>query len=531
MKNSISIFLLLLCFALLFQNCGESGMRMSYKHAKIPNDVNFVITFNLKSMTTKSRSWREAFNRDFLEQMDVDAVEILDMQAMFDKVLNAGLDLQNKAYFFGKFSKSDIDSYFGFSFLLEDEKQFEEALSQMKNATPIKTDKELKYTYRNKAFLGWKGVTALYLSSDVNLPEAKLLELFKKMMNTPANQSLETKNKEFATLDARLFDFGFWIDQQNINKMNADLDDIAQTSPVLRELSRVSNYTTGGITFENGQMLLETTANLNKDLSKKYEQILKEGIQEKILSQIPIQKPSILFGLGLGMKDLYDLLKEDPNFREGDYALKDVNLTSKELFDMLGGDIVWAFEDLHLDVFVRNPKPEFVLALSINNRKILNKVLDKATQLKTLDDRGGGLYVIEQGLPTPIYLLDKNNTLYFTMTEPLKEAITKNKNLLDEKHIKSASGNSFIVYLDVQDLYRQIPKEWKEGNAEVKSFEEDILPELEEIIINTSAFRNYTATGKMTVTFKSKDKNALVLLTDIIKKYNQSNKRVSSLVK
>ncbi|MDX2302211.1 MAG: hypothetical protein NW226_05390 [Microscillaceae bacterium] len=509
-------------FLLFLVSCGGGG-GISSQHVQVPKDVAFVVSMDFNKLTSKAQNWQDVLDQDLLDNFQINAREA---QAVLKKILQAGIDYQQKAYLFGSLSKEENDDILGFSFLLSDPGKFEKAMTESKKKPEIKKLGELKYIIGNENIIGWKGKTALFLGLEQDMPEAQLLEKFNKIFNTEAANSLSTSSREFTQIDGAGYDFAFWVDQQKINALNPEMEYLEEESPVFSQLSKMNLFTTGGLSFEKGNMSIQISSHLDKNLSQQYETLLKNGINDKTIKNIPIDTPSLMLGFSLNMKTLYDLFKNESYIREGDEEFnKEFGLSMREVFEIFDGDCLLITQDIKTQTLIQNPEPEFVLSLGIANKKNLDKILSEYVKQNNLDQRPD--FYIMKGLPNPIYLFENNKTLYMTMSEKYKNDILKDKGSMGSKFAQIASDKSVLLFLNIKDLMKQIPSALTEGSSELVFFREAIAPQLEDVVMDSSPVKNHIANSKVVFNFVDKNQNALMILANIFKKMSKENKELS----
>jgi hypothetical protein len=514
-KNLLWVFVLsVLC---LIQACGGGGAKkggISAAHVKIPADVSFVVSIDVKAMKAKVKDLRNVFDEESMKSS-----EMSEEDRKIALQIVESLDDEHKVYIFGKTAKDKKGNYVAVSFLLKDPKKFEEAFSKMKKAPQIKTEGKIKLGVKDEGAIGWEDKKGLFMFTD-NGEGNQLGETFKKIFT--GTETL--KNDDFAEMEGAGYDIGGWMDFQKVMEVSADTgyEEMMAATPFAKDAAKLVQAFTIGAKFENGQMVIESNAHLNKDVSGKFEKMMLEGIHDKILKSIPISAPSAMLGYSLGMSALYDYLKDDKNFTEGlEMQLSNYDMKPKDIFDMLDGDIVLATGDLKLDKVIGGEvAPELTLAVGINQKDKLNKLMKGLVKSGALTDRGNGLYVSPVYGDIKAFVLEKNNVLYVTMTEGFKDAILKGKGGMDGEHNALAKNNSSVLYLDLKKIYSQLPANYTES---VDGFEY-IKAELKEILISSETIKNHKIGGKFILRLQTKDKNALLALAEMTKKINKAQK-------
>jgi hypothetical protein len=515
-----SLYALSLIF--LLSTCQGGGSTISSNHVQIPADASFVGSINLKNLNNKAKEWKEVWDKDFLRNLDTDNREF---NKFAYELLHSGLDLEQKAYLFGKIEKEPANNYYALSFLLKNPADFEKALASNEHKPTIKTNGDLKYATFKEAMVVWKNSTGLVISYQEAeaSSENKLLAQAQKLFALKTAESLTAKNQVFRELEIGNKDFGMWFNIAHLTSLSGEVEGFRSFNKATNDMVNMLEYGTFSLNFENGQIVSESITHLNKDLSQKYKAILKDGIHEKIIKGIPIPAPSLMVGFGLGMKGMYEVMKDDETIKSYESTAQNMGLTTQEYFELFSGDFMLATRSFDLMNIMSNPDPEYVLAIGIANKKNLSKLIKNIQKEANgmLDDRGD-FYLIEAG-NYKIFLVEKNDALYITSTESFKNDLTTGKNPMASKYSSIAKGNSFAMFFNFPELFKQIPED-NLDSPEGKAFEQYVKPELESFDAVAGTIRNSEVKGKSILKLKNKSKNSLAIWLNMTKKMAEAEK-------
>ena len=271
---------------------------------------------------------------------------------------------------------------------------------------------------------------------------------------------------------------------------------------------------------------MDANTTMDKELVKKFGDLLKDGIHEKVLKNIPFKEPSAIFGLGLGMKGWYNLIKDDPSMKDSGNATESFGLTMQETFEMLSGDFILATRELNIkNVMSNDYTTEFALVIGIANQKNFDKFLQS-----TLEQSGGlmkkrdNYYQISYD-KYDLFMIPKNEALYVTMTESFKDDVLAGKALLDGKYRKMGSGNSSLFYADLADIFKQMPEELWSEEKDGKAFKEIVAPAFQDFEVISGTIKNGEIGGKAILRLTDKSKNSLANILEISKKMAKATKR------
>ncbi len=514
-----------LAFLWLMASCGGGG-GVSSKHVKIPQDVTMAVSVDMKSISSKAENWKEIFEQDLLDNLDEDTDKL---QEAFGKALASDVNFDQKAYFFFSYTPEGKENYFGASFLLNDPAKFEQDLTEGEVKYEIKTDGDLKYVLlEDEGLMGWKGETALIYSMEGGVEEAKLKEGFDRIFATEASNSLSANSSEFKNIDGGGHDVAVWWDQKKLNQISSDFEDMKESSPALAKIYQAYRVGTIGLDFNKGEVLVKSVSHLDKNHSQELKGLIKSGMNEGMIGSFPTKVPSAMLGLALNMQAIYDLVKEEPSIKDAENDVqRDLGMSMQELFDTFNGDYFVATQDLKMEQIIRNPQPEFVLAIGINNKENIDKIMQKGVDAGAFR-KTGDLYTVSAGLPSELYMIEKNDVLYATMSEAYKDDLMQGNGKLDSKYVKIASDKSAVFYLSIQEIVRQIPNEFM-SSTEAKVFKNEVAPQLDAMITSSGSISGEKLEGEMKVTFTDKSKNSLALIGEMIKKMEGADEPVSQL--
>ena len=199
----LSVLLLLGVFA-----CSQKKGELSL----IPQDSDFVVAVNMKSMALKSLSMKQLLSLDFLlKKKEAPA------STLIDRLQNSGVDFLSTAYCFGYLAASGPeteeevhqvrDNEVTYLLPLQDAEQFEAFLKAEKGR--MEGEQEgLKFFARDSLIVAWNASTA-YVTARAD----QSIEVLKKKLldvnNLPAKKSLAENNDYFNTLKDKSYDMLF----------------------------------------------------------------------------------------------------------------------------------------------------------------------------------------------------------------------------------------------------------------------------------------------------------------------------------
>ncbi|TAG86771.1 MAG: hypothetical protein EAZ20_12080 [Bacteroidetes bacterium] len=570
--KKLQLPLILLAISLLTFACGKKG-ESSINHVQIPDDMHFVVSINTKSLQTKSKDISKIFEKDFLSSMDINIPEYLgedeetnetpskstntdmskeskeseiiikkrskstdkkvsddskETQKAVETLLKSGLDLKEKVYVFGKMSEKTEEQEVGISFVIKDAKLMESSISKIlkkelivkeeggiKFATPKKENKEKKIT------IAWKGKTGLIFAAN----KKDVIKIGKDIFALKSEKSIFTKYKEVSEMEAKNNDIAFWIDYKQINKISKKVnDDVLKdiyNLPAMDKLGEVTTSLTAFMSFENGEAKLESEVFLDPSKSKIYENMLKQGITQSIVKNIPIQAPQIMIGFNIALKPLYELFKDSKPMKEvEENTKKTTGLSNAEFIDMLTGDLLIAFKNLKVgEAIGGKPDPEAVVVLGVAKKDLFEKMMKNGEAYKDFK-KEKDYYVYSPTQDVSIYLILKDNGLYGVGSKSLRDAILQGKGKLDGEHLAMTKNNSSLMYMDFK-FFEQL-----KGILGENLVLNLVTTEFKTLTMENPAVKNHKISSKMSLKFSNTKDNSLYVLLNMFKKVAEEENKI-----
>ncbi|MBT6957102.1 MAG: DUF4836 family protein [Opitutae bacterium] len=303
---------------------------------------------------------------------------------------------------------------------------------------------------------------------------------------------------------------------------NEELDSFLKMveSPALKKY--MDTKITAGINFGKGSINASTRYFMD---NKAYTDMLGDGVSPKLLNALP-SKPTFLMGSSLNMKAARKSISEIylPFIREAmededfgmDNPLPIVGASINELMAIPGGDFV-----LYLRDVVKAPGPlpmpqaEFIVGMSLNNRGMFDKILDKLTTPKDPKEKKMN---IEQTLGfLGISMVRKDDAIFLCHTKFVREVQSgKSLDPIEKKHRDKLASSTAHYFLDFPRLAKLaetwVPPKQKDQDGMKQVL--DFLKSMDHMEMN----QQKDMTSTMTLSFKDKEQNSLRTFGEFIKK-------------
>ncbi|WP_045114922.1 hypothetical protein [Microscilla marina] len=512
----IRTLLVMLAVGTMLVACGKKN-KQAVSKVHIPKTASIAAVIDLKQISEKAPNWRDVFKADFLQKLDVDidSKQVAGLQQLVERVISSIDQDEKLSVFNGQVSKDRNKNHFALTFVIADVAAFEKALTTDKGITIVK-NKDSKHVFLdNKTILSWKEGSGLLVGYEFKAANRnkELVSKVAELRKTTAADALDNNNQKFKALLGENHDIAIWANQQETRNFSPSVEMYSKLSPTIANLINATKYGTSYIDFLEGKIVMNGKTMFDGKATEKYQTVL--GISnENVIKSLPIKDPLLLMSLSISMKDIRKIMEEENAYDKFDAealkTLQELDLTVKDVAEMLSGDLVAAVEDLELNN-LQKASAKLVLGIGLNNRKVLEKLLSKYTEMGLLQKQDNIYRPVIPLLGFDPQIIVTDDAVFLTATEEFKEAITSAKATnLNEEMLKKTKESNFMLFLRPSEILRKIPKE----NFSDELLEE-LLPKIESVIVNTLPAKKEVLEGNVTVYFKDKKTNALQQLLSL----------------
>lgn len=503
--------------ALLALLTGACNSKKAPEHAKlIPKEYPIVVKLDAKQLTSKTISLDKLASKENLQKMGASEKDAENASKNIKKFLDSGVDFLNNFYLFFNADKSEA---MGLTFALDNESKFSKFIqndalwteaNQTKKPT-FKQEGDIKFAiFQDKDnIIAWKGKTAVLLSK----PNNSTAEL-KKLFEMKESEML-VSNENFKDFLSKKYDASIWMD---IEKLSALGDNQAALAMNVAGFDNKNTYTTLGFTFDKGKVLVDTDYTGNENIAKFYEKISNSNIRSELAKNIPIADPTTGFSFSMNWEGVLNFLKERGLENELNKNLKELGLTSKDL-EVLTGDALGASQKIDFNATSGKIPVDFVIALGIKNKKSFEDLIGKINQQGNLLKKEGDVYTALMGLG---YLIVKDQAVYITLNENLKEGIKAGKGQLKGTLKDNAEKYASVIYFGKGffDAFTSSETYKKEaGSLTGQNFP------FENILLTIEKVKNKQIHSQFTVNMTDKNTNSLLTLIEFSKKISEEQEK------
>lgn len=477
-------------------------------HSKyIPKDVSFVVCLNLKEMTEGGADWQEIFMKMIPVNRKI-------------KLENSGINFTNKAYIFSDYNSENVkEAYYAITFSLEDEGKFDQFLrSYLVKRMNIGSFAGMHYTVlENNSILGWVNKVAILVMKNENVSEEVLKDRLVKLRDLPEEQALKENNSQFKKLRiSDKYDIATWTNLKSYDNL---VKKSLRKIPVPINIDLTNNYLTTEIDFKAGQVLVNSKFyNLNKSFED-YRDMVKYGVSKELILSLSTDAPVGLLGLGLNMEGIKDAFHNVGGDLLTNQTFSLTGVKPDNIIDMLSGDLLGVLKDIKKINEEGEVHYEYALGVGIQNKEVLEQILNKFLKDKVVIKRKDGYYWKNM----EVFLLEKNDILYITPSEQVMNKISQKDIVQTTIEIDEITNQScFFLRADVRDQNRKkIPGFLFKGNKKWEGYIKYAAIPIETVSINTLPLQDNISDTEIVFSLKEKDKNALKVLMRVIKKQNK----------
>jgi len=483
-------YLATLAFTLGFQACNSGSASSSKVEILIPKDAQFVLAIKFDKLSKKASNWKEFINNK--KNLKEAEKNLAGQGIVMDILGSESIDEEGAAYLFGALEGET--GYASLVVLLKDEAKFEKAITEGKEKFEVKDKDGWKYAYKKGSIIAWKDTYAVLVFGDKG--EEDLLKQAQGIKDTKKTESL-SNTASYQTLDEGDYEAFVWMNQNEITQSQS-FQALApfllgESAPYVNIFGELSDFTSLGISFQKGKMLIDAKVNFNDQLDEKYMAALKPKLDTKGFSKIPVSKPVMLGGMSVDMNVLYDLMNTQGLLEDIPEELE--GMTAKEIFGLATGNVLFAASSA-------GDKADVILALEIANQKDFEKVVDIAAK-KNNYQKKGDYYVMDDG-----FLIIKEGMAFIATTEKSRDAVLKGGASVPASYTKELGAASLSFFMDAQAVIKENRSEIDNAELAEKSFES---------ISAALTFKDKVLDLKLIFNMKEKGKNALEVIIELSK--------------
>lgn len=470
----------------------------------IPNDVFYASRMNALRGTYQIQEWKQVLKKE----LDIDLTSDSIPKPL---AITSGLG-SGKSFIFGNILQNE-QNYTAVSVLLFSKKRFDKFLKRINPNLRLETFQEYTFTLRNRSMLAWNKKHILYINSPHAENENQLRELFRRLVTLKKNEMLVETRENFRNAIKNDRDLSTWI---NIPK----LAEIPKIKEWVENINLKDNHLNIQANFDDGSVSIFTQYFTNPKLFEDYKVLLSGSVNKTLLSNLPLQKPAMMVGIGIKPEGLKQFLKDVKLTKKAENLISSVTLTFEQFITMFSGDMVVALKDIqsleHLlppdSIREARHTSDMVMGIGIKNKAIYDVFRKNLLESGALEDKQDHAMFFGE-----FYVLERDSMVYFTKNEAVKDDFIKNIKLGNPKLLEYVSDNWFFLHADEQIAMKAL-----EGNSLFKEAARNLLKK-EELKLETATIqiankrKNEKGNAEALLLLKNSTANSLMAMIEILK--------------
>ncbi len=444
--------------ALFLYSCGDKPA----EHVKnIPGDADMVFAINIGEIKSKTTDLDKVF--EFLSG---------DLDEDTKKIMESGVDLSGIAYAFVDVNTEagkNTENYIAAIFQLSDPGKFantmkEEGYGIEEGATSyaVKDDEP-------HVLLGWnEALAVLYIKEGATTDEIK--PLLDGVLAGGAENALYNTNANFKEVIAKKADLNIWADYGNLMESAEE----GMNSPEIEELTNIvdlsDSYYGVQVNFEKGEIVADAEFYGNDSYNEKFGNIVKDGTDSGVLSEVPGAESIGLLSLALNVDAVVTLVDALGAKEQLNGALMMAGMKAEDLPKTLNGDIILSVLRMEEPANMM-PDGDLALVIGLNDKTKIENLLTQATGMGAVQEEDD--HYVVAAAPVPVHLYLKDNALIAVGFQEFAQKYKDGSagNLGGEgKEVSAKSGIG--LFLDFSKLPEFIKEEMdKDGGAAIKEMQ------------------------------------------------------------
>ncbi len=472
-------------------------VKVSNTSLHIPSDVFFAARANILRATYQVPNWKDILRQEF--SIDVES----------DSTSKTNFLASGKAYIFGNMTQGE-QNYIAFALSIYNKNKLEDFITTLNPDLTIHHYKHFTYLVKNKSLLAWSKNTLILLDAPQTANEAHLEAHFHKIADVKKQDALISTNENFRQVLRNDYDVSLWINNEELRH-----------SPLLANFARNTSLANSYIhlqsKFDEGVIATETQFFVNEALEKNYGEIFTRELNQRLLSNLPIQKPVALVGVSVNPDQMFRVLIDFNLIAKANNLATSTTFTLPHFLKMLSGDVVFALKDIpQEDSLKGTPKnkkaiSDYVLGVGLRSRPAFDQLVAVMEKTGMLTNQGKYYHFFNE-----IYVMPSDTLVYFTKNPQIKDDFLKGLVLNQPALLEKAKDNFFMVYAN-----EAIAQKTVKGKTMVKEIARNLLGnenlQLNEAHITLSTVGSKKEGGKALILLKDEMENSLLAMLEVLK--------------
>lgn len=491
----------------------------------IPDKAAGVGIIDFNRISSKAITWEELFSMESVERLLKDEEE-----SNFQKLIQSGVDLNNRMYVFGVPEQEEQDAYSCLVFAVKDPKAIENTLKEEDESWNFEDGEEgIRICTREGNSNGMMGLSdktgIMVFSNDGKVDEALLNNLY-NLNSSKALVNADTTFQEVAEKDA---DILAWINNKKVGDVLSDFS----PSTYLGGSDLPKSQTTFVTNFKKGEMTIDTKVISNTDSIGPYQRMYQGSINQDILNNLNTESPLFLTSMAFDMDEVMKILEQEDLFKKGNSLMQRQipgDLTAKEVVKSVRGDIAGSFKSLTNQTIkryseykedtmeIKRKMGRFKTLLGLKKPDVIESMLNNVSK------EYGMIEKIEKGeykAGPYVGISVSNNLLAIKGPANRLDKMADNKEKSLPKDLKQMIENNALLYHlnfnAIGDNIKQLLMTFIGEKEAIESFP------VESITQTTNNNLSKITKSQTKVKFNNKDQNCLITIKDYLSSLSESS--------
>lgn len=543
MNRTFPLLSLALIFLLAFSACKQMPDHARY----IPKDAVAVVGINTKELGKKV-AWSMIAGSELLDELAKD-----DKKGLVRDLEQAGVEGRSTTYLYFSPDKRYGSKYKMVALIpLADAGKWEAYLKQKSPEATIKAgDKRSEASLNDMMYASWSK-DLLMISSVISNETASMHYEYADSTNTvvidsysvssytpdptamtaemEANFALKKENalvsdNRFTRLEKAGHDITFWVNYDRLMGEVSKNNGMGMMGGFSDKLWKNSAMT-AGLDFEQGRIAGDIEYFVPDKMKEVYKEMGNGKVDQKMLERLPGQNLNMVMGYSMSPKGLKMMLEKMGVMGLVNLGLSSMGVSADQILEGFSGDIVLSLNGTgQTQQDTSTPAFNFTLALKLNKKDNIQRLLDMLAQKGMIISKGGGVYESAED-NGPALVMDASYAVVANNAAQAQAYIDGSaaKTPLAEEARREVAGHSFGMFADFQAILNSIPAGTGRDSA--------LSAEMRNLLLNASFnggdFAGNSFKSRLKVELKDKKENSLVQLLGLAQRLKKARETYST---
>lgn len=278
---------------------------------------------------------------------------------------------------------------------------------------------------------------------------------------------------------------------------------------------------TAGFDFEQGRIAGDMEYFIPEEMKDVYKEMGNKKVDGKMLERLSGQDLNMVMGYSFSPKGLKMMLEKMGVLGLVNMGLASQGVSADQILEGFTGDIVMALNGKgEGPATAEQPAFNFTLALKLNKKDNIQRLLGMLAEKGILESKGAGVYKVAGSADGPTLVVDETYAVVASNATLANAYITgAGKTPLSAEANREVAGHSFGMFIDFQSILKGMPV--TDGRDSFTAAEMRNM--LVNASFNGSGYAGNSFKYKMAVNLKDKQENSLVQILGLAQRLKESS--------